>query len=78
MKTAISIPDSVYNAAEMVAKKLNISRSELYTKAVSDYLSQNQKSHITDALNKVYSDKKSSIDPKIIQTQSSSIEDESW
>ena len=78
MKTAISIPDSVYNAAEMVAKKLNISRSELYTKAVSDYLSRKQKSHITEALNKVYSDEKSTIESKIIQMQSSSIEDESW
>lgn len=78
MKTAISIPDNVYNAAEMVAKKLNISRSEFYTKAVSEYLSRHQKSHITEALNKIYSEEKSTIDPTIIQMQSSSIEDESW
>ena len=78
MKTAISIPDSVFNAAELVAKKLNISRSELYTKAVSDYLDQHQKSHITEALNEVDSEEKSTIDPAINQMQSSSIEDESW
>ena len=29
MKTAISIPDNVFNAAEMVAKKLNISKQHL-------------------------------------------------
>jgi metal-responsive CopG/Arc/MetJ family transcriptional regulator len=78
MKTAISIPDNVYNAAEMVAKKLNISRSELYTKAVSNYLSQHQKSHITEALNNIYSEEISTINPTIVQMQSSSIEDESW
>jgi len=78
MKTAISIPDSVYNTAEMVAKKLNISRSELYTKAINNYLNQHQKSHITEALNKVYSEEKSTLEPAIIQMQSSSIEDESW
>jgi metal-responsive CopG/Arc/MetJ family transcriptional regulator len=78
MKTAISIPDNVYNAAEMVAKKLNISRSELYTKALNDYLKQHQQSHVTEALNQVYSEEKSTVDPAIIQMQSSSIEDESW
>ncbi len=78
MKTAISIPDSVFNAAEMVAKKLNISRSEFFTKAVSEYIERHQENHITEALNRVYSQEDSSIDPKILQLQSSSIEDESW
>ena len=78
MKTAISIPDSVFNAAELIANKLNISRSELYTKAVNDYLSKHQKSHITDALNKVYSEEMSSIDSEIIDSQIASMGKESW
>ena len=78
MKTAISIPDTIYNAAELVANKLNISRSELYTNAVSDYLNRHQKSHVTEALNKIYSEEKSSIDPKILDAQINSIGKESW
>lgn len=78
MKTAISIPDNVYNAAEMVAKKLNISRSELYTKAVKDYLSKHEKSHVTEALNSVYANESSSLDSAILNTQNKSIGDESW
>ena len=78
MKTAISIPDSVFYAAEMVAKKLNLSRSELFTKAVSDYIDRHQENHITEALNKVYSQEDSSIDPKILQMQPSNFDDESW
>lgn len=78
MKTAISIPDTVYNAAELIANKLNISRSELYTNAISDYLNRHQKSHVTEALNKIYSEEKSSIDPKILDAQINSIGKESW
>ena len=34
MKTAISIPDALFQAAEDAAKRLAISRSELYVRAV--------------------------------------------
>ncbi|MCP4296788.1 MAG: hypothetical protein GY786_14390 [Proteobacteria bacterium] len=78
MKTAISIPDPVFNSAEIIAKKLNISRSELYTKAVSEYLSKHQKSHITEALNEVYSHENSSLDSAFYNSQLSSIGSESW
>ncbi|EIJ36932.1 hypothetical protein Thini_4454 [Thiothrix nivea DSM 5205] len=37
MKTAISIPDPVFQAAELFARHFGISRSELYTKAVEEY-----------------------------------------
>jgi metal-responsive CopG/Arc/MetJ family transcriptional regulator len=78
MKTAISIPDSVFNAAELVAQKLNMSRSELYTKAMSTYLSKFQKSHITEALNEIYAEEDSAIDPSIHESQITSIGKESW
>ena len=78
MKTAISIPDNVYNAAEMVAKKLNISRSELYTKAVKDYVNKHEKSHITEALNSIYVEEDSSLDTAFLNFQKISVGDESW
>jgi antitoxin MazE6 len=34
MKTAISIPDDVFEQAERYAKRLGVSRSELYARAV--------------------------------------------
>jgi metal-responsive CopG/Arc/MetJ family transcriptional regulator len=34
MKTAVSMPDSIFEAAEALAKRLRMSRSQLYTKAV--------------------------------------------
>jgi hypothetical protein len=38
VKTAISIPDEVYEAAEKLADELKMSRSELYARAVSEYV----------------------------------------
>lgn len=36
MKTAISIPDKVFRSADALARRLGISRSELYTTAITE------------------------------------------
>jgi metal-responsive CopG/Arc/MetJ family transcriptional regulator len=38
MKTAISIPDDIFKAADVAAKRLGISRSELFVRAVKEML----------------------------------------
>ncbi|MEA1910136.1 MAG: ChpI protein [Spirochaetota bacterium] len=55
MKTAISIPDNIFSAAENTAKKLNIARSQLYTKALEEYLSKHNNQNVLEKLNRVYS-----------------------
>jgi hypothetical protein len=42
MKTAISIPDSVFRRAERYARKLGLSRSQLFTRALEAYLADAQ------------------------------------
>ena len=42
MKTAISIPDAVFEEAERLARSRGLSRSELYTRAILEYLSSNR------------------------------------
>jgi metal-responsive CopG/Arc/MetJ family transcriptional regulator len=54
MKTAISIPDDVYVAAEQLTRRLKKTRSQLYTEAVRDYLARHDAVEVTDALNRVY------------------------
>ena len=44
MKTAISIPDKTFQAAEMLAQRLGISRSELYSSAILKYIKDNKNS----------------------------------
>ena len=78
MKTAISLPDALFEDGEKLAKKLGISRSELYTRALKKYLTTENKKYITDTLNQVYSHEDSSLDPVIAQLQSTSIIHEKW
>jgi hypothetical protein len=40
VKTAISIPDEVFRRAERCAKKLGVSRSELFTRAMERFLGE--------------------------------------
>lgn len=58
MKTAISIPDNVFLAAEETAKRLKIPRSQLYTKAVEEYIRHHKDEYVTEKLNKIYSKEK--------------------
>ncbi|MFW2438856.1 MAG: ribbon-helix-helix domain-containing protein [Arenicellales bacterium] len=54
MKTAISIPDPVFKTAERLAKRLGLSRSELYVRAISSYVEKHKGQKVTDSLNEVY------------------------
>ncbi len=53
MKTAISIPDEEFLEAELCARRLGKSRSQLYREAVAEYVARHEPSAITEALNKL-------------------------
>ena len=80
MKTAISIPDPVFKAAEKLAKQLGKSRSSLYTEAVSSYISEHQKEGITQALDDIYNeyDDANRLSSDLIELQFRSISEEAW
>ena len=80
MKTAISIPDKVFEAAERAAAKLGMSRSELYVSAVREYIERHGREGITEELNEVYgdSDNDSTLDPALAHMQSASLPKDSW
>lgn len=54
MKVAISVPDPVSRAADRVARQLRIPRSQLYTRAVAEYLKRQAHPEITERLDAVY------------------------
>jgi predicted transcriptional regulator len=60
MKTAISIPDDVFADAERLAKVLKQSRSQLYSRAVREYVARHAEDQVTDALNEVFADRPTS------------------
>jgi predicted transcriptional regulator len=78
MKTAISIPDAVFDAAEKLTKRLRMSRSELYSKAIAEYVQRKTAEDITEALNKVYAEQDSCLDPVLARAQSRAIGIENW
>jgi metal-responsive CopG/Arc/MetJ family transcriptional regulator len=53
MKAAVSIPDDVFADAERLAKRLRTSRSQLYSRALREYVSRHAPEDVTDALDQV-------------------------
>jgi len=78
MKTAVSIPDEIYQSADQLAKRLGMSRSELYAKAVSNYINAHKNEAVTKALDQIYAKEKSEIDPVINVMQLRSLPKEAW
>ena len=80
MKTAISIHDALFEAAERLAKRLGMSRSELYSKAVSRFIEENHTIGVRERLDAVYeSDPESSrIDLLLTRLQIESLPEEDW
>jgi metal-responsive CopG/Arc/MetJ family transcriptional regulator len=78
MKTAISLPDSVFVEAEALAQQLGLSRSELYSTALQAYLSKYNREQILSKLNNVYSKESSDLDPTIATMQFMSLSREDW
>ena len=54
MKTAISLPDQLYEEAEKTAQSLGIPRSQLFAKALEEFIAFHKRENITERLNRVY------------------------
>jgi len=78
MKTAISIPDPIFQAAEGLASRLGMSRSQLYANAVAEYMEAHRNQDVTEILNKIYGEEPASIDEQLYSMQSKSISQEKW
>ena len=71
MKTAVSLPDDLFSLAKAAARRLRMSRSQLYAAALTD-LQKNDA--ITERLNEVYSRNDTKVDPVLNAAQLTSIE----
>jgi hypothetical protein len=80
MKTAISIPDSLFEEADRLAKTRGWSRSELYANAVTAYVNSERFSGVREKLDAVYgsNEENSAIDPLLADAQARSLPKEKW
>lgn len=76
MKTAISIPDRLFGRADALARRMKVSRSELYATAVAEYVAKHQDEKTTARLNAVYSELHSGMDPLLRRAQARSTSEE--
>jgi len=53
MKTAISVPDELFERGEELARRLGKSRSQVYREALAEYLFRREPRSVTDALDAV-------------------------
>ena len=80
MKTAISIPDPLFNSVERMAHRLNVSRSEFFANAAKAYIDHVKNQSVTDKLNKIYSAsrKEFKLSKEMATMQASSAPGEEW
>jgi len=78
MKTAISLPDEIFESADALAERLGLSRSELYATAVAEYLAKHRDEDVTSRLNDVFADEPSGVDRVIRSAQARSVGSTEW
>jgi predicted transcriptional regulator len=78
MKTAISIPDVVFDEAESLAKRMRVSRSRLYAQAVAAYFAARRRKGVREALDEIYARENTTVDAVLARMQASSLPREKW
>ena len=78
MKTAVSIPDRIFRAADSLAKQHGMSRSELFAQAVESYIETHKHVGLIEALDAVYTEESSTLDKSLAQMQWTSLAKEDW
>ena len=78
MKTAISVPEDVFQLSEKLAKKLKISRSAVFAMGVKKLAEEHDDNEIIAQINRVCEKVDTSLDPAVRQYQNRMLRREKW
>jgi metal-responsive CopG/Arc/MetJ family transcriptional regulator len=78
MKTAVSVPDDVFERAERLARRAGRSRSELYSAALREYVARHAPDDVTEALDRVSGQIDPPVDPFITAAGRRVLEASDW
>ena len=82
MKTAISIPDDLFETVERLADELHLSRSQVFADAVREYVEKQRNRQILEAINKAYASPETKQEAKVrrlsVQQHAKSLKAEKW
>ena len=76
--TAVVLPIPLFEGGERLANQFGISRSELYTRAISSYINEYHKERTIKELDKVYGEEQSELESEIVELQKQSLIKEKW
>jgi metal-responsive CopG/Arc/MetJ family transcriptional regulator len=77
MKVAVSVPDRVFEEAELVAKRLRVSRSRVYAQALEEFVRKHRGKSVREALDAVYGKESAGLDPVLTDLQAQALR-EKW
>jgi metal-responsive CopG/Arc/MetJ family transcriptional regulator len=78
LKTAISIPEELFESGEEFARERGMSRSELYTTALRRYLEKHRGEMVTERLDEIYGGESDGLDPETARMQARSLPEDDW
>jgi metal-responsive CopG/Arc/MetJ family transcriptional regulator len=78
MKTAVSVPDDVFEGAERLAKREKRSRSDVYSAALREYVARPASLSVADALDRVVAEVGEGSDPFVTAASRRTLESTEW
>ena len=78
MKTAVSMPDDVFEGAERLAHREGRSRSEVYSAALREYVARHDPDVVVEALDRVVAEIGEVIDPFVTASSRRILESSEW
>jgi metal-responsive CopG/Arc/MetJ family transcriptional regulator len=78
MKTAISLPDDLFAAAESLAGRLGVSRSRLVALALAEFIAKHRTSKVTERLDAVYAVEDSRVETPVRRAQRRATKRTEW
>jgi hypothetical protein len=78
MKTAISVPNDVFELSEKLAKKLKVSRSKVFAMGVIKLAEEYNREELVAKINAVCEEVDTSIDPFWKKLQSRTLPEDEW
>jgi metal-responsive CopG/Arc/MetJ family transcriptional regulator len=78
MKTAVSVPDEVFEKAERLARRSKRSRSELFSAALSEYIARHAPDEVTESMNRVCENVGEQADPFVTTASHRVLERSEW
>ena len=78
MKTAVSIPDDIFDGAERLARRTRKSRSKLFSDAIREYVARHAPEEVTEAMDRVCAETASAKDEFVSLAGRHTLERSDW